>query len=246
MLQLIFYVFATILVASGAMVISARNPVHSVLFLILAFFNAAGLFLLAGAEFLAMILVIVYVGAVAVLFLFVVMMLDIDFTKMREGLQKYAPFGAAVGCILFAELVMAGLHWMFSPVMPLPITGGLGQMGGPVTNTGALGTLIYTHYLLLFQLCGLVLLVAMIGAITLTLRDRPTGRRQIISLQHERKRADTLEMMDLPLGQGTDANGGFLRPHDSYYVTAVPGSYGVPEAVEKEHEELVVREGEER
>ncbi|MCH4091257.1 NADH-quinone oxidoreductase subunit J [Acetobacter sp.] len=234
MVQLVFYVFATILVGSAAMVISARNPVHSVLFLILAFFNAAGLFLVAGAEFLAMILVIVYVGAVAVLFLFVVMMLDIDFTKMREGLQRYAPIGAVVGCILFVELAMAGLHWGMSPVMPAPITGGLGLPGGAATNTGALGNLIYTHYILLFQLCGIVLLVAMIGAITLTLRDRPMGRRQIIARQHERKRADTLEMMTLPLGQGTDANGGFIRPNDSYYVTAVPGSYGVPAAETRE------------
>ncbi|NHN88737.1 NADH-quinone oxidoreductase subunit J [Acetobacter sp. LMG 1627] len=228
MVQLVFYVFATILVGSAAMVITARNPVHSVLFLILAFFNAAGLFLVAGAEFLAMILVIVYVGAVAVLFLFVVMMLDIDFTRMREGLQRYAPIGAIVGCILFVELVMAGLHWGMSPVMPAPITGGLGQVGGAATNTGALGNLIYTHYFLLFQLCGIVLLVAMIGAITLTLRDRPMGRRQIISRQHARKRAETLEMMTLPLGQGTDDNGGFIRPHGSYYDTAVPGSYGIP------------------
>ncbi|NHO17710.1 NADH-quinone oxidoreductase subunit J [Acetobacter oeni] len=228
MIQLVFYVFSAVLVASAAMVISARNPVHSVLFLILGFFNAAGLFLVAGAEFLAMILVIVYVGAVAVLFLFVVMMLDIDFTKMREGLQRYAPFGAAVGCILFAELVMAGLHWVTSPVMPAPVTGGLGEPGGPMTNTAALGTLIYTHYILLFQLCGLILLVAMIGAITLTLREKPTGRRQIITRQHERMRADTLEMLDLPLGNGTNSNGGFLRPPGSYYDTAVPGSYGIP------------------
>ncbi|MBO1358608.1 NADH-quinone oxidoreductase subunit J [Acetobacter sacchari] len=238
MIQLVFYVFAAVLIASSAMVIFAKNPVHSVLFLILGFFNAAGLFLLAGAEFLAMILVIVYVGAVAVLFLFVVMMLDIDFARMREGLQRYAPLGAAVGGVLFAELAMAAAHWASSPVMPEPITGGLGQPGGPMTNTAALGTLLYTHYILLFQACGLVLLVAMIGAITLTLREKPTGRRQVIGKQHERMRADTLEMLTLPLGFGTDANGGFLRPAKGYYDTAVPGSYGVPAAPEPPREEV--------
>ncbi|MDG6094581.1 NADH-quinone oxidoreductase subunit J [Acetobacter sp. AN02] len=226
--QIVFYVFSAVLVTSGMMVISARNPVHSVLFLILAFFNAAGLFLIAGAEFLSMLLVIVYVGAVAVLFLFVVMMLDIDFTKMREGLQRYAPFGAAVGGVLFAELVMTFLHWETSAVVVAPVTGGLGEPGGPHTNTAALGNVIYTHYFLPFQGCGLVLLVAMIGAITLTLRDRPTGRRQDISLQHARRRQDTLDMLDLPLGNSVEENGGFRRPADSYYVTAIPGSYGIP------------------
>ncbi|MCH4022305.1 MAG: NADH-quinone oxidoreductase subunit J [Acetobacter sp.] len=228
MTQIVFYVFAAVLLLSATMVISARNPVHSVLFLILAFFNAAGLFLIAGAEFLSMLLVIVYVGAVAVLFLFVVMMLDIDFTKMREGLQRYAPFGAAVGAVLFAELVMAFLHWHQAPVRVMPITGGLGQPGGPHTNTAALGNIIYTHYLLPFQACGLVLLVAMIGAITLTLRERPTGRRQLIDRQHARRREDTLEMLTLPLGNSVVDNGGFRRP-ETYYGTAVPGSWGVPE-----------------
>lgn len=220
--QLVFYVFATVLLVSATMVITARNPVHSVLFLILAFFNAAGLFLVAGAEFLAMLLVIVYVGAVAVLFLFVVMMLDIDFTQMREGFQRYAPIGACVGGILFVELIMALGNWKMAPDTGIaPLSGAPG-----LTNTAALGTLIYTHYVLLFQSCGLVLLVAMIGAIVLTLRQTNTGRRQDISKQHARTREDTLVLVDLPLGENVLGNGGFLRPHTSYYENAVPGSYG--------------------
>jgi NADH-quinone oxidoreductase subunit J len=224
MAQIVFYVFATVLVLSAGMVVSARNPVHSVLFLILAFFNAAGLFLIAGAEFLAMILVIVYVGAVAVLFLFVVMMLDVRFTQMREGLQRYAPFGAAVGGVLFAELALVFGHWRIARniadvahVVPAP-----GR-----SNTAALGDVLYTHYIFLFQSCGLVLLVAMIGAIVLTLRERPTGRRQDIDRQHARTAADTMDMMALPLGQGVTDNGGFRRPDQSYYIASVPGSYGV-------------------
>ncbi|MCP1221152.1 NADH-quinone oxidoreductase subunit J [Acetobacter orientalis] len=219
--QLVFYVFATVLLVSATMVISARNPVHSVLFLILAFFNAAGLFLVAGAEFLAMLLVIVYVGAVAVLFLFVVMMLDIDFTKMREGYQRYAPIGACIGGILFVELILAFSHWKMASGTPVvPIQGPAG-----LTNTAALGTLIYTHYILLFQTCGLVLLVAMIGAIVLTLRQTGSGRRQNIQKQHARVPAQTLELVDAPLGASVVAQGGFLRPHTSYHETSVPGSY---------------------
>ncbi|GBQ81551.1 NADH-quinone oxidoreductase chain J [Gluconacetobacter johannae DSM 13595] len=224
MTQIVFYVFATVLVLSAGMVVSARNPVHSVLFLILAFFNAAGLFLIAGAEFLAMILVIVYVGAVAVLFLFVVMMLDVRFTRMREGLQRYAPFGAAVGGVLFAELALAFGHWRIAAniadvphLVPAP-----GR-----TNTAALGDVLYTHYVFLFEACGVVLLVAMIGAIVLTLRERPMGRRQNIDRQHERTAAESVEMMALPLGRGVAELGGFRRPDKSYYVASVPGSYGV-------------------
>ncbi|GBQ29099.1 NADH-quinone oxidoreductase subunit J [Gluconacetobacter azotocaptans] len=224
MTQIVFYVFATVLVLSAGMVVSARNPVHSVLFLILAFFNAAGLFLIAGAEFLAMILVIVYVGAVAVLFLFVVMMLDVRFTRMREGLQRYAPFGAAVGGVLFAELALAFGHWRIAQniadvphLVPAP-----GR-----TNTAALGDVLYTHYVFPFEACGIVLLVAMIGAIVLTLRERPMGRRQNIDRQHERTAAESVEMMALPLGQGVAELGGFRRPDKSYYVASVPGSYGV-------------------
>ncbi|MFT8586086.1 NADH-quinone oxidoreductase subunit J [Acetobacter papayae] len=224
MAQLVFYIFTAVLLFSAVMVITARNPVHSVLFLILAFFNASGLFLVAGAEFLAMLLVIVYVGAVAVLFLFVVMMLDVDFGQLREGFQKYAPLGGCVGGVLFAELVLAFSHWEMAPGRAAPLA------APGLTNTAALGGLIYTHYVLLFQACGLVLLVAMIGAITLTLREKTTGRRQNITRQHARTRADTLEMLDLELGESVADRGGFLRPKGSYNEIAVPGSYGlVPE-----------------
>lgn len=243
MTQIVFYVFAAVLVLSATMVVCARNPVHSVLFLILAFFNAAGLFLIAGAEFLAMTLVIVYVGAVAVLFLFVVMMLDVRFAQMREGVQRYAPIGAAVGGVLLVELIMAFTHWR--------VAGNIGQITHLVpssptrTNTAALGDVLYTHYIFLFQTCALVLLVAMIGAIVLTLRDRPTGRRQNIDRQHDRMPQESLEMLQVPLGAGVAAQGGFLRPHDSYDVAAVPGTYGTEawrarEAAEQTQTALVV------
>ncbi|MBR0679095.1 NADH-quinone oxidoreductase subunit J [Roseomonas eburnea] len=194
---LAFYVFAAILIASAVMVVTSRNPVHSVLFLILAFFNAAALFLIAGAEFLAMILVIVYVGAVAVLFLFVVMMLDIDFAQLREGFQRYAPIGAVVGGILFLELVMVVGAWRFAPeaaalrVNPAP---------AGVTNAEALGQILYTDYVYLFQACGLILLVAMIGAIVLTHRTRPGTRRQNIAEQVAR--AGSVSLRAVPLGAG--------------------------------------------
>ncbi len=225
--QLAFYLFAAVLVLSAVMVVSARNPVHSVLFLILAFFNAAGLFLIAGAEFLAMILVIVYVGAVAVLFLFVVMMLDVNFNQVREGLQRYAPVGAAVGLVLFAELVFTVGRWHLIPdVTPVQSA----AAGTPVLgNTQALGQLIYTDYVLLFQACGLVLLVAMIGAIVLTLRERPSARRQDVAAQHARQPADTLQMMTLSLGQGTDGQGGYLRPPGGYGAVAAHGAGRAPE-----------------
>ena len=203
---LAFYGFAAILIASAVMVVTARNPVHSVLFLILAFFNAAGLFLIAGAEFLAMTLVIVYVGAVAVLFLFVVMMLDIDFAQLREGFQRYAPIGAIVGGILFLELVMVVSTWNFAPdaaalrVNPTP---------AGVTNAEALGRIIYTDYIFLFQACGLILLVAMIGAIVLTLRDRPGTRRQNIAEQVARSGSVTVR--SVPTGAGLKELG-ILRP----------------------------------
>ncbi len=210
--QLAFYVFAAILVLSAVMVVGARNPVHSVLFLILAFFNAAGLFLIAGAEFLAMILVIVYVGAVAVLFLFVVMMLDVDFSPTREGLQRYFPVGLAIGLVLLAEIGLGIGHWRIAPdVRDLPHA----HVAGAASNTEALGRLIYTDYVVLFQACGLVLLVAMIGAIVLTLRERPVAKRQNVARQHARVPADTLEMMTLGLGQSTSENGGFLRSKDT-------------------------------
>ena len=194
-----FYVFALILLVSAVMVVSARNPVHSVLFLILAFFNAAALFLLAGAEFLAMILVIVYVGAVAVLFLFVVMMLDINFAELRSGFQRYAPVGLAIGVVLAVELFVVLSGWKLAPEsMSLRFS----PAAANVSNTAQLGKLIYTDYVLLFQTAGLVLLVAMIGAIVLTLRDRQTSRHQNIARQIARAPADTLEMVDVRIGAG--------------------------------------------
>ena len=178
-----FYLFAAVLIASAVMVVTSRNPVHSVLFLILAFFNAAALFLLAGAEFLAMILVIVYVGAVAVLFLFVVMMLDVDFSAMREGLQRYAPIGGAVGLVLFAELIFVFGAWTFAD----DAAGlRLNPMEPGADNTREIGRILYTDYVWLFQLSGLILLVAMIGAIVLTLRNKPAAKRQDISKQVSR------------------------------------------------------------
>ncbi|MDA8048648.1 MAG: NADH-quinone oxidoreductase subunit J [Rhodospirillales bacterium] len=204
-----FYVFAVILLASATMVVTARNPVHSVLFLILAFFNAAALFLLAGAEFLALILVIVYVGAVAVLFLFVVMMLDVNFAEMREGLQRYAPVGLVVGLILLSELALVLGGWHFAPgaieLRMVPTPRGL-------TNTAALGAILYTRYILLFQIAGLILLVAMIGAIVLTLRDRRAVRRQTIAVQNARQPADTVAMVKVPLGAGISEIAVLNRP----------------------------------
>jgi NADH-quinone oxidoreductase subunit J len=198
---LAFYLFAAVAVASGVMVIGARNPVHSVLFLILAFFNSAGLFVLLGAEFLAMILVVVYVGAVAVLFLFVVMMLDINFSALREGFIRYLPIGALIGLILLAELVLVFGAWVVSPEVaqvalhPIPVT-------PEVTNARALGRILYTDYFYLFQTAGLILLVAMIGSIVLTLRQREGVRRQNIGAQLSRHRADTIEVRDVPTGSG--------------------------------------------
>ena len=194
-----FYLFSAVAVASGVMVIAARNPVHSVLFLILAFFNAAGLFVLLGAEFLAMILVVVYVGAVAVLFLFVVMMLDIDFVELREGFQRYLPVGALIGCILFAELVLVFGYWVLVPGMPaIAVAPALPE----VTNTHALGALLYTRYVYAFQAAGVVLLIAMIGAIVLTLRARVGVRRQVARDQMFRTRAASVEIVKVEIGKG--------------------------------------------
>jgi NADH-quinone oxidoreductase subunit J len=205
---LAFYLFAAILLASAVMVVSARHPVHAVLFLILAFFNAAALFLLAGAEFLAMILVIVYVGAVAVLFLFVVMMLDVNFAQMREGFQRYTKVGTVVGLILLVELALVLSGWSFA-------AGSAGLRFAPiaagVTNTVQLGKLLYTDYVLLFQAAGLVLLVAMIGAIVLTLRGKTDSRRQSIAHQLARSAAETMVMIDVRSGAGVKELG-ILRP----------------------------------
>lgn len=194
-----FYVFAVVLVACSAMVVSARNPVHSVLFLIAAFLNAAVLFLVAGAEFLALILAIVYVGAVAVLFIFVVMMLDIDFERLRSGFQRYVPVGIAIGVLLLAELAIVMIGWPFSPTMN---AARFAPAATGITNTDALGRLIYTDYILPFQAAGLILLVAMISAIVLTLRDRRRSRHQVIALQTARTSQDTLAMVRVAIGAG--------------------------------------------
>ena len=200
--QIAFTVFSAILVASAIMVVFSKNPVHSVLFLILAFFNAAGLFILLGAEFVAMILVIVYVGAVAVLFLFVVMMLDINFTELRQGINTYLPFGLALGIVLFIELVFLVFENWVAPQSVTLAAAAPAPMASEVSNTRALGQLIYTHYFYVFQVAGLILLVAMIGAIVLTLRHRPGVRRQRIADQIARKRSDVLAVKQVPTGVG--------------------------------------------
>ncbi len=197
-----FYAFAAVLLLSAVMVISARNPVHSVLFLILAFFNAAGLFVMLGAEFIAMILVIVYVGAVAVLFLFVVMMLDIDFNELRRGMKQNAPIGALIGGILLGEFVWMYLTWPeLAPDMAEKVSQPMPDAQA-VTNTHALGRILYTEYVYLFQLAGLILLVAMIGAIVLTLRSRPGLRRQNVSAQVSRNPKDVLKIEKISTGSG--------------------------------------------
>ena len=199
MLQaLAFYLFSAVLIASAIMVIGARNPVHSVLFLILSFFNAAGLFVLLGAEFLGMILVVVYVGAVAVLFLFVVMMLDVDFSELKRGALQYLPFGALIGLVLVVELIMAGSVWVLKPAA---LAAKAHATPAGMTNTEALGRILYTDYVYYFQVAGLVLLVAMIGAIVLTLRSRPGVRRQNISVQNARTAAMAVNMVDIQPGQ---------------------------------------------
>jgi len=194
-----FYLFAFIAIASGVMVISARNPVHSVLFLILAFFNSAGLFVLLGAEFLAMILVVVYVGAVAVLFMFVVMMLDINFVEMRQGFLQYLPIGALIGLILFVELVFVLGGWVLTPEA---VSAGMAGVPTGTTNTHALGAIIYTDYIYLFEAAGMVLLVAMIGAIVLTHRTRTGVRKQRIADQNARRAENTVEVRQVETGRG--------------------------------------------
>jgi NADH-quinone oxidoreductase subunit J len=198
---LFFYLFSTIVVASAFMVIASRNPVHSVLFLILAFVNAAGLFVLVGAEFLAMILIVVYVGAVAVLFLFVVMMLDVDFAELRQGFLQYLPVGAIVGFIFLTELLLIVGTWITG-------AGAAGAIRSPippaseVTNTQAIGRVLYTTYVHYFELAGLVLLVAMIGAIVLTLQHKTQAKRQNVSAQNARTKASAIEIRKVRRGQG--------------------------------------------
>ncbi|PWR25580.1 NADH-quinone oxidoreductase subunit J [Zavarzinia aquatilis] len=198
---LVFYLFACITVGSAVMVISSRNPVHSVLFLILAFFNSAGLFLLLGAEFLSMILVIVYVGAVAVLFLFVVMMLDVNFTELRQGFLQYLPVGGLIGLILLVELLLVLGSWTVIPDAATFAAARAPDIAA-VSNTDAIGRIMYTQYLLPFQTAGAILLVAMIGAIVLTLRHRPGVKRQVISAQVSRTMKTAVEVKKVQPGQG--------------------------------------------
>ena len=198
---LAFYLFASVAIAAGVMVISSRNPVHSVLFLILAFFNSAALFVLMGAEFLAMVLVVVYVGAVAVLFLFVVMMLDINFVELRQGFLQYLPIGALIGIILLVELVLILGSWIVAPEAAAAVAAPA-PPPDQVTNTHALGRLIYTHYVYLFQAAGMVLLVAMVGAIVLTLRHREGVKRQKIEQQLARSPNEAVEVVKVPSGSG--------------------------------------------
>ena len=199
---LFFYLFAIVCIASAVMVIAARNPVHSVLYLILAFVNAAGLFVLMGAEFLAMMLIVVYVGAVAVLFLFVVMMLDVDFAELRQGMLQYLPVGLVVGLIFVAELVAVSVVWVIRPSVPQAIPS---PIPATLTNTEALGRVLYTQYVYYFQAAGLVLLVAMVGAIVLTLRHKPNVKRQNISDQVARSPATAIEVVKVQSGQGLGA-----------------------------------------
>jgi NADH-quinone oxidoreductase subunit J len=199
---LFFYLFAAVCIASALMVIASRNPVHSVLFLILAFVNAAGLFLLLGAEFLAMILVVVYVGAVAVLFLFVVMMLDVDFAELREGFLQYLPVGALIGIVLLAEILLVVGAWTIGGGTPRVAAA---PIPTDVSNTEAIGLVLYTKYIYFFQAAGLVLLVAMIGAIVLTLRHKEGVKRQNISDQVARTPATAIEVIKVKPGQGLEA-----------------------------------------
>lgn len=198
---LFFYIFAFIAVASAFMVVAAKNPVHSVLFLILVFVNAAGLFILAGAEYLGLLLLVVYVGAVAVLFLFVVMMLDIDFVALRSGILRYAPVGALIGVILLAELIVIVGGTIVPPevisntAMPMPPL-------GERSSIQAIGDVIYTHYAYFFQVAGLILLVSMIGAIVLTLKHRPDVKRQDIAKQVARTKESAHEVVKVKPGQG--------------------------------------------
>ncbi|XWN28892.1 MAG: NADH-quinone oxidoreductase subunit J [Devosia sp.] len=201
LVALFFYLFAGVMLASALMVISSRNPVHSVLFLILAFLNGAGIFMLTGAEFLALILIVVYVGAVLVLFLFVVMMLDVDFVALRQGFMQYLPVGALVGIVLLVELILVLGAYTIAPslvseaALPIPPQ-------GEMTNTEALGMVIYTKYAFFFQLSGLILLVAMVGAIVLTLRHNEKAKRQNVAAQVGRRPEEAVEVRDVASGKG--------------------------------------------
>ena len=196
-----FYLFAATCIASAIMVVTARNPVHSVLFLIIAFVNASGLFILLGAEFLAMILIVVYVGAVAVLFLFVVMMLDVDFAELRQGFLNYLPVGFLVGAILLAELLFIVGAWVIGPGVPKAITAPI-PAASAISNTQALGLVLYTRYVYFFEAAGVILLVAMIGAIVMTLHHRPDVKRQNVGAQVARRRANAIDVVKVKSGEG--------------------------------------------
>ncbi|MEM8551892.1 MAG: NADH-quinone oxidoreductase subunit J [Pseudomonadota bacterium] len=201
LVSLFFYLFATVMLASALMVIASRNPVHSVLFLILAFLNGAGLFMLAGAEFLALILIVVYVGAVMVLFLFVVMMLDVDFVELRQGFMQYLPVGALVGIVLLVELLLVIGAYALTPIaaqtaaLPMPSPDN-------VSNTEALGLVLYTRYAFYFQISGLILLVAMVGAIVLTLRHNEKAKKQDVAAQVARRPEEAVDVRDVAPGRG--------------------------------------------
>src|SRR5208282_5113149 len=196
-----FYLFAAACIASAILVVTARNPVHSVLFLIIAFVNASGLFILLGAEFLAMILIVVYVGAVAVLFLFVVMMLDVDFAELRHGFLNYLPIGFLVGAVLLVELLLVVGAWVIEPGVPKAITAPI-PAASDISNTQALGLVLYTRYVYFFEAAGMILLVAMIGAIVMTLQHKPDVKRQNIGEQLARRKSTAIEIVKVKSGQG--------------------------------------------
>ncbi len=200
---LFFYLFAGLCVASAVMVIASRNPVHSVLFLILAFVNAAGLFVMMGAEFLAMILVVVYVGAVAVLFLFVVMMLDVDFAELKQGVLQYLPIGLLVGGIFLAELLLVVGAWAIGPSVPQAITA---PIPPKMPNIEAIGLVLYTRYVYFFEAAGMILLVAMVGAIVLTLHHKVRIKRQDVATQNMRTPAMSIEIVKVRIGEGLGSN----------------------------------------
>ncbi|MDI2113511.1 NADH-quinone oxidoreductase subunit J [Commensalibacter nepenthis] len=220
---ILFYIFAVILLLSAVMVVSSRNSVHAALFLVLAFCNASGLFLIAGAEFLAILLVAIYAGAVMILFLFIVMTMQTNLVQLKEGMQHYLPVGFCIAVILVVELILVAVNWHIDPQVADAARQPLLQN---MSNTKALGSLIYTDYVFLFQMAGLVLLVAMIGAIVLTLRKRPNNRRQVVARQHMREPNQTLEMSSVDLNKGVDELGGFLRPKETYYGIAQEDSFG--------------------
>lgn len=220
---ILFYIFATILLLSSVMVVSSRNSVNAALFLVLAFCNAAGLFMLAGAEFLAILLVAIYAGAVMILFLFIVMTMHTELTQLKEGMQRYVPVGFIIAFILAIELILIAIHWHIDPkILERTQQTGLQHL----SNTQALGAILYTHYVLLFQICGVILLVAMIGAIVLTLHKNPKNRRQNVARQHMREPHQSLEIRSVPLYKSIKDIGGFIRPKETYYGVAQEDSFG--------------------